>query len=313
MTTPGQVDLTTAIGDATLDNPVMTAAGCGGTGRELRPFLALTELGAFVTATVRRDPGPGHPMPRVVAAPSGLLSATGLPGAGIDGFLARDLPWLLQEEARPVVSVGATSLGEYAELARRVGQTPGVAAVEMALSWPGDGGSTPFASDPVELGRAVAVVRRETPRGLPVLVKLPVGAEDPVPLARAAVESGADGLVVGNSLPGLALDPVTLRPRLAGGAGGLSGPAIRPVALHAVFRVAAALPDVPIVGGGGIETGEHALSFLAAGASAVQLGTAVLHDPSTPARVVVELREVLAEHGFGSARNAVGAAHARQR
>ena len=154
--TPEQVDLTTAIADATFDNPVLTASGCGGTGRELLPFLALSDLGAFVTATIRRDAGPGHPAPRVVETASGLLSATGLPGPGIDGFLARDLPWLLQHEARPVVSIGATSLGEYAELARRVGQTPGVAALEMALRWPGPEGATPFSADPVQAARAVA-------------------------------------------------------------------------------------------------------------------------------------------------------------
>jgi dihydroorotate dehydrogenase (NAD+) catalytic subunit len=245
----------------------------------------------------------------VVESPAGLLTATGLPGPGVDGFLARDLPWLLQQDARPVVSIGGTTLGEYAELARRVGQTPGVAALEMTLTWPGAGGVTPFSTDPVQAGRAVAVVRRDAPRGLPVLVKLPIGTGDLVALADAVVQAGADGLVVGSSPLGLDLDAVTLRPRLAGVTGGLSGPAVRPLALHAVWTVAAALPGVPLVGVGGIQTGGQALSFLAAGAHAVQLGTAVVHDPTAPIRIIGELRIALAEHGFLTAAAAVRVAH----
>ena len=311
--TPDRVDLTTSIAEVTLENPVLTASGCGGTGRELRPFLELSEIGGFVTATIRRDATPGHPVPRVVETPSGFLTATGLPGPGIDGFLARDLPWLLRHEVRPIVSIGATSLGEYAELARRVGQTPGVAALEMALGWPGADGTTPFSSDPVQAARAVSVVRRDTPRGLPVLVKLPGGPADLVALATAAAEAGADGLVVGEGPAGLVLDPTTLRPSLSGVTGGLSGPAVRPLALQAVHTVAAALPDLPIVGVGGIDTGEHALCFLAAGATAVQVGTAVLHDPTSPTRVVAELRAALAGHDLPKAADAIGLAHARQR
>jgi dihydroorotate dehydrogenase (NAD+) catalytic subunit len=306
-----RVDLTTSVAEASFDNPVMTASGCGGTGRELRAFMSLSELGAFVTPTIRRDAGSGHPAPRVVESPAGLLSATGLPGPGIDGFLARDLPWLLQHEARPVVSMAGTSLGEYAELARRIGQTPGVAALEVVLSWPGHGGTPPFASDPVLAARAVSVVRRDAPRGLPVLVKLTLGSGDLPAMSAAVVDAGADGLVVGGSPAGLDLDPATLRPRLSGITGGLSGPAVRPMALHAVWTVAAALPDVPLLGCGGIETGEEALCFLAAGASAVQLGSATLHDPTSPSRVLRELRHALADHGFASAAEAVGVAHQR--
>jgi dihydroorotate dehydrogenase (NAD+) catalytic subunit len=304
-----RVDLTTSLAEASLDNPVMTASGCGGTGRELGPFVSLAELGAFVTPTVRRDASGGLPVPRVVESPAGLLSATGLPGPGIDGFLARDLPWLLQHEARPVVSMAGTSLGEYAELARRIGQTPGVAALEVALSWPGHDGTPPFSSDPVLAARAVSVVRRDAPRGLPVLVKLTIGAGDLLAMSSAVMDAGADGLVVGGSPAGLDLDPVTLRPRLSGITGGVSGPAVRPLALHAVWTVAAALPGVPVVACGGIESGQQALCFLAAGATAVQLGTAVLHDPTTPSRVVRELRHALADHGFATAAAAVGVAH----
>jgi dihydroorotate dehydrogenase (NAD+) catalytic subunit len=304
-----RVDLTTGLADATFDNPVMTASGCAGSGRELRAFVALDDLGAFVTPTVRRDAGAGNPAPRILETPAGLLHATGLPGPGIDGFLARDLPWLLQHGARPVVSMAGASLGEYAEVARRIGQTPGVAALEVALGWPGSGGQTPFSGDPALAARAVSAVRRDTPRGLPVLVKLALGTGDLVAMASAVADAGADVLVVGGSPAGLDLDPVTLRPRLGGVTGGLSGPAVRPLALHAVWTVAAALPDLPIVAGGGIDSGEQALCFLAAGATAVQLGSAVLHDPTTPTRVLQELRDALARHGFASAASAVGVAH----
>ena len=301
-------DLVTRVADATFDNPVLIASGCGGSGRELYQLGGLSGVGGLVTPTVRRDATPGRTAPRVLETPSGLLTATGLPGPGIDGFLARDLPWLLQHEVRPVVSIAGTSLGEYAELARRVGHTPGVAAVEMLLSWPGSGGPLSDGVDPVQAGRAVSVVRRDVPRGLPVLVKLSGAAGSGlVDVARAVVDAGADGLVVAGTPGGLALDPATLRPDLA--PGGLSGPAIRSVALAAVWQLAAELPEVPLVGGGGVGTGQDALELLAAGASAVQVGTAVLHDPVAAVRIVSELHAAMQRHELASVAQAVRAAH----
>lgn len=308
--TPADVDLTTVLADAHLDNPVMTASGCAAAGQELHQFFDVSELGAVVTKSVMRDPRSGRPTPRMAETPSGMLNSIGLQGPGITAFLARDLPWLLQHDARPIVSIAGSSLGEYAELARRVGNTPGVAALEVNISCPNvENRGSVFACDPFQAARAVAAVRRDTPRGVPVFAKLSPDVTSIVEVAEAVMEAGADGLVLINTLLGMHIDLTTLRPLLGGGTGGLSGPAIRPVAVRAVWQVAAALPGVPIIGVGGIRTGADALEFLLAGASAVQVGTVIFNDPSAPRRVIDELRAELAVRGFAKASDAVGFAH----
>ncbi len=308
--TPADVDLTTVLADAHLDNPVMTASGCAAAGQELHQFFDVSELGAVVTKSVMRDPRSGRPTPRMAETPSGMLNSIGLQGPGITAFLARDLPWLLQHDARPIVSIAGSSLGEYAELARRVGNTPGVAALEVNISCPNvENRGSVFACDPFQAARAVAAVRRDTPRGVPVFAKLSPDVTSIVEVAEAVMEAGADGLVLINTLLGMHIDLTTLRPLLGGGTGGLSGPAIRPVAVRAVWQVAAALPGVPIIGVGGIRTGADALEFLLAGASAVQVGTVIFNDPSAPRRVIAELRADLAVRGFAKASDAVGFAH----
>ncbi len=298
------VDLTTMLAGVLLSSPVMVASGCGGAGRELSRFCDLRELGAFVTPSVTRDGSPGAPLPRTVEVPSGLLSAVGLPGNGIDAFLATDLPWLIRHDVRPIVSVAGATLGEYAELARRVGNTPGIAGVEVNLA-------QGLARDPVQASRAVAVMRRDTAAGVPVFAKLWPGVAPVADLAAAVMQAGADAVVLPGAVPGLALDRQTLRPRLGAGVGELSGPAVRAAGLLAVWEVRRALPDACVVGVGGIASGADALDYLAAGADAVQVGTAVLADPSAPARVVEELRRCLAEHGYESPRLARGVAQAR--
>jgi dihydroorotate dehydrogenase (NAD+) catalytic subunit len=304
------VDLTTVLAGAHLVNPVMTASGCAAAGRELQQFFPVSELGAVVTKSIMRDARSGRATPRMAETPSGMLNSIGLQGPGIDGFLARDLPWLLQNDARPIVSIAGSSLGEYAELARRVGNTPGVAAIEVNISCPNvENRGLVFACDPFQAAKVLSVVRRDTQRGVPVFAKLSPDVTSIVEVAEAVMEAGADGLVMINTLLGLHINPETMRPHLGGVTGGLSGPAIRPVAVRCVWQVARAMPGVPIIGVGGIRTGRDAFEFLLAGASAVQVGTAIFNDPSAPIRVVGELRDELAARGFKSARDAIGFAH----
>ncbi len=281
-----------------LSSPVMTAAGCGG--RELAAYTDLAGLGAFVTRTVTLDPQAGSPPPRLAGTPSGLLSAVGLQNPGLQGFLATELPWLAQRQVRTVVSVGGGSLAEYGELARRLGSAPGVAALEVHLT----------ARDGYQTGKVVNVVRRDLPRGMPVLAKLAPGG-DVVDLARAAVDNGADAVVVAQGFPGLVIDPDTLRPVLGADVGLLSGPAVHALALRCVWDVHAALPDVPVVGVGGIRSGFDALAMLLAGASAVQLGSVLFRDPSAASRITAELVEELDRRDLASAADAVGLAHHR--
>ncbi len=302
------VDLAIELAGVGLASPVLAAAGCGGTGRELEPFLDLVGLGAFTTRTLTLDRRPGAPGRRLVPTPGGVLSDTGGQNPGIHGFLTAELPWLAQRGVRTVVSLAGTTLADCAELARHAGSAPGVTAVEVDLSGRYAGGP-PLDLEPFGAAKVVHVVRREVPRGVPVLVKLTPGAHL-TDVARAVVKDGADGLVVGHGLPGLAFDPGTLRPLLGGGAPTLGGPAFLPAAVRAVAHVHAALPEVPVVGVGGVRTGGDALQLLLAGASAVAVGTVLLGDPSAPARIASELAELLAVHDLARPSDATGLGHA---
>jgi dihydroorotate dehydrogenase (NAD+) catalytic subunit len=241
--------------------------------------------------------------------PSGMLNSIGLQGPGIDAFLDGDLPWLAERGARPIVSIAGTSVEDYAKLAGRLRGTPAV-AIEVNISCPNveDRGQV-FACDPAAAAAAVAAVKGQASPDIPVLAKLSPDVTDIVAIAAACVDAGADGLSLVNTTLGVVVDTTTMRPTLAGTTGGLSGPAIRPLALRCVWQVHAALPEVPIIGIGGIATGLDALQFLLAGASGVQIGTAIFHDPSAPARVLGELSHALAERGVERVADIVGAAH----
>jgi dihydroorotate dehydrogenase (NAD+) catalytic subunit len=304
------VDLATALGAAALPNPVLTASGCAAAGRELDPFSPVASLGAVVTKSVTLAPRAGRPTPRMAETPSGMLNSIGLQNPGVDAFLEHDLPWLAEHGARAVVSIAGGTVDDYAALAGRLVGAPALVAVEVNISCPNveDRGQV-FACDPVAAARVISAVRAETPAGIPVLAKLSPDVTDIVEVARSCVTAGADGLTLVNTLLGMVIDPETLRPALAGTTGGLSGPAIRPVAVRCVWQVHAALPDVPILGAGGIATGLDALQFLLAGASAFSVGTAVFADPGAPVRILGELRAALEERGFARLADAVGYAH----
>ena len=272
------------LGGLVLPNPVMTAAGCGGTGRELAAYGPLAELGAFVTRSITLNPRAGGPAPRIVETPAGLVHAVGLQNPGLEAFLATELPWLVQQRARVVVSIAGSSLGEYAELARRLGSAPGVAAIEVNLSTPDALATGVFdVREPFHAAGVVAAVRRDLPRHLPVLAKVRPDVLRVVETARTVLEAGAAAVVVGNAQPAAMPD---------GRAAGLSGPAVRPLALRCVVEVRAGLPSATVIGCGGIMDDQDARSFLAAGAVAVQVGTGLLHDPTTATRLAAALHDV---------------------
>lgn len=303
-------ELRTALGGADLANPVLTAAGCAASGRELAQFFDISRLGAVTTKSVMLEARAGRPAPRMAETPSGMLSAVGLQGPGVDVFLQRDLPWLLSRGGRAVVSVAGGTPAEYAEVAHRVAAAGGASLIELNLSCtnPADQGRH-FAVDPDAAAEVVAAVRARLPGDVPVFAKLSPDTADLVASAKACVQAGADGLSLINTVRGMAIDTTTMRPAVAGGGGGVSGPAIRPIALACVFDVHAALPDVPIIGMGGVRAGSDVLEFMLAGASAVAVGTANFHDPSACVRILREFTEALDEHGIARAADLIGGAH----
>jgi dihydroorotate dehydrogenase (NAD+) catalytic subunit len=239
-----------------------------------------------------------------------MLNSIGLQGPGIDGLLAGELPWLAERGARAFVSIAGVRVEDFAELATRLRGVAGVAGLEVNISCPNvESRGEVFACDPVAASDVIAAVRATADPDQPIYAKLSPDVTDIVSVARAVTDAGADGLSMINTLLGLVIDPDTMKPLLGGITGGLSGPAIRPVALRCVWQVHQALPEVPILGMGGIRNGLDALQFVLAGASAVSVGTAVFNDPSALGRIHAELAAALEQRGFASLREAVGYAH----
>ncbi len=293
MSTP---DMTARVGRVELKNPVIAASGTFGYGLEYQPYLDLNRLGGLVTKGISLEPRQGNPPPRICETAAGMLNAIGLANVGLERFLAEKLPALAGLDCAVVVNLYGESLEEFAVLARALEGRPGIAALEVNVSCPNvKAGGMAFGVDPEAVAAVTRAVKAET--GLPVWVKLTPNLTSPVEVAQAAAGAGADALCLINTLLGMAIDARSRRPRLANVVGGLSGPAIKPVGLRMVWQVAQALPGMPLVGMGGITSGEDAAEYLIAGASAVQVGTGNFQDPTACLRIAGELADFCRETG----------------
>jgi dihydroorotate dehydrogenase (NAD+) catalytic subunit len=301
------IDLSVSIGSLDLRFPTLMGSGCYGSGEEFSPFVDLAQIGGVVLKSVTRAPRLGNPTPRLVPTPSGLLNAIGLQNPGIDWYLDHDVAKFADRPCKVIGSVAGFSVDDYAYVAERLCARPEIHAIEVNISCPNVAaeGET-FACDPNLTSRVVRAVRQTTDKT--VIVKLSPNVTDIAAIAREAEAAGADALAVINTVRGMAIDVDRWKPRLGNVTGGLSGAAIRPIAVLAVYEVARAV-RIPIVGQGGIETLNDALEFFLAGATAISIGTANFTDPRIPVRIAEQLRAYLAARGLASIREIVGKAN----
>ena len=304
------IDLSTTFGNAWFPSPLFTASGCASSGKELAQFIDLREIGAVVTKSVMSKPRHGRATPRMAETPSGMINSIGLQGPGIDSFLAHDLPWLVSQKARVIVSIAGETVEEYATLARKVRSAHGISALEVNISCPNvENRGLVFACDPDASRRVIDGVRKTLGGELPIIAKLSPDVTDLVSIAKGVVDAGADGLALINTVLSMVINLETMRPHLGGKTGGLSGPAIRPIAVRAIYQVHEAMPTVPILGMGGVSSGRDALELILAGAKGVSIGTASFGDPAAIITIQNELKELLKAKGFTSVAQAVGYAH----
>ena len=313
---PVAVDMTTSVGSVPLLNPVLTASGTAGHGAELARYVDLASLGAVVVKSLSAEPWAGNPAPRVTEVDAGMLNSVGLQNPGVEAWLDEELPPLLATGARVVASIWGFTVEGYEKAAAALAEAPPeVVAVEVNLSCPnvhgvarpGESRRAMFAHSPLLTAEAVGAAAA---CGRPLWAKLSPNVTDLTEIAGAALEAGAEALTLVNTVMGMAIDPETRRARLGAGGGGLSGPAMRPVAVRAVYDVCAAFPQATVVGVGGVAAGEHAVELLLAGASAVQVGTATFADPRAPARILGELERWCRRHGVARVADLVGRARA---
>lgn len=303
-------DFSTKLGSRRFSNPIFTASGCASSGQELSQFFSLSELGAIVTKSIMTKPRTGRQTPRMAETPSGMLNSIGLQGPGIDVFLENDIAWLVNQQVKIVVSIAGETVDEYGVLARRLRAVSGISAVEVNISCPNvENRGQVFACKPESSIAVIEAVRRNIGGELPIIAKLSPDVTDIVEIAGAVINAGVDGVALINTLLGMVIDVNSMKPKLAGKTGGLSGPAIRPVAVRAIYQVHQAFPKVPIVGMGGVSTGRDAFELVLAGASAISIGTANFGNPIAAINIKQELSELLVEKGFKTFQDAVGFAH----
>ncbi|MDR0477380.1 MAG: dihydroorotate dehydrogenase [Desulfobulbaceae bacterium] len=297
-------DLTVDIGGLTLKNPVMTASGTFGYAREFAPFMDLSRLGAIIVKGISLKPRPGNPPPRIVEIACGMLNAIGLENVGVERFIADKMPYLRRLDTPVIVNVLGETVEEYGEIARRLSGVPGVAALEVNISCPNvQKGGVAFGSDPAAAAKVTATAKKNC--ALPVMVKLSPNVTDIAAIAKAVEDAGADSISLINTLLAMAVDINSRRPKLANVMGGLSGPAIKPIAVRMVYQASRAV-KIPVIGIGGVTTADDALEFIIAGASAVQLGTASFRDAAAAAKVLDGIDGWLRQQGIASVAGLIG-------
>ena len=299
-----KVNLSVDVAGMALRNPIMTASGTFGYGAEFAPYMDLQSIGAIVTKGLSLRPQAGNDTPRIVETPAGMLNAIGLQNVGIDAFVEKKVPFLRTVNTPCIANFFGNTVEEYAEMARRLDAIPEVAGLEMNISCPNvKCGGIQFGSDPASAATVVAACRAACNK--PLIVKLSPNVTDVVAMARACVDAGADSLSLINTLVGMAIDVKTRRPVLANTTGGLSGPAIKPVALRMVWQVAQAV-KVPLIGIGGIMSATDVVEFLLAGATAVQVGTASFVTPGIAQTIAEDLEQWMQDNGVHDVRELIG-------
>jgi len=300
---PAAADLTVQLGRLTLRNPILTASGTFGYAREMQRIVDLSRLGGILPKTVTKEPRPGNKPWRTVETSCGLLNSIGLDNDGIDAFIEHHLPYLRQLPTAVIVSIAGRNHEEFVAMARQLDGREGVAAVELNISCPNVAHGVDFGANASMCGRLVADCRNAT--SLPIIAKLTPNVTSIAPIAKAAAEGGADAISLINTVLGMAIDWRKRKPMLGNVVGGLSGPAIKPIALRCVYQVAQAV-KTPLIGIGGIATIDDVMEFLVAGAAAVQIGTANYYDPTVTMKLVDALPKALAEAGVSRVRDIVG-------
>lgn len=300
--------LATRLGPIKLNNPVLLASGTFGAGREGSAFLDLATLGGIIVKSMTPVPWKGKPTPRMAETASGMLNAIGIQNKGVDHFITDDLPWLLKRKATVFASIAGNTIDDFVKVADKLRTgAAGIAGVEINISCPNlEDRNNMFAHSEKATAAVVSSVRKALPRR-PLLAKLSPNVTSLSDIAGAALDAGADGLSLINTVFGMAIDVESRRPRLAGTVGGLSGPAIRPIAVRAVHEVHTAFPHVPIIGQGGIANGNDALELILAGASAVAVGTQNFINPRASMQIAAEIDSYMARHGIEAVTELVGA------